>query len=549
MDLLVTTAVTLLGVFAYYQSIAWDYNFWLKVFLLAASQYALIKVYRVLLYPKWLSPLRQLPGPKTSNLLLGEELLKFRAETPVSAQLEWSKQWPDAKFIRYMSFAGKEVLLLNSVTAYKGILQTHCYDTVKPSVLSRLVGEVTGTGLLFAEGDYHKQQRRLLTDPFSVPNIRKILPLFQAKTKSLLAVFENALGKKGYSSVDVKAVTSQITMDVIGIAALGVELGEVSGSGDGLWEFFDKMFHQSRVGQLITVVNAFIPIRRFLPIEANREFLRNKFGLRERLRRQVRNRITEMREGTNKALMTENNDILTFMLEEAEKQQLNTGKAPWTEDEIVDHLINFTAAGHETSATTLTWALYVLATRPDIQNRLRTEARTFLEQHPHPDYDHLSSLPFMNNFCREVLRMYSPGHLVWRETTRDLVIDSVFIPKGTQMEMTIAVLHYHPKIWGENAHVFDPDRWDHLTGDAASPYAWEPFIQGPRMCPGKNFALIEIKTMLLELVSAFQFVGIESASRTLLSPEEAVIGKAIKVQNPALTFCPAGPLRIRFEPI
>lgn len=136
-----------------------------------------------------------------------------------------------------------------------------------------------------------------------------------------------------------------------------------------------------------------------------------------------------------------------------------------------------------------------------------------------------------------------------REAAQDIVIEGVQIPKGTQIDMTPAVVHTSTDIWGQTATMFDADRWDNLVGDAANPYAWEPFGQGPRTCPGKNFALAEIKAILVELIRQWRFIGVERSDGTevLLSNGDEEIGKGIKVENPALTYCPAGGLRVRFE--
>lgn len=144
--------------------------------------------------------------------------------------------------------------------------------------------------------------------------------------------------------------------------------------------------------------------------------------------------------------------------------------------------------------------------------------------------------------------MTTLAFLVSREATTDLVIEGVHIPKGTQLDVTVPVVHFHPHVWGADAAVFDPDRWDTLTGDAASPYAWEPFIQGARICPGKNLAMIEVKAILVELIAKWRFIGIEKndESGILMTAEEAAIGKGVKAQNPSVTYCPAGGLRVRF---
>ncbi|KAI1113714.1 cytochrome P450 3A5 [Nemania sp. NC0429] len=529
-------------------------------------QYSLLKFYRVYLYPRFVSPLRSLPGPQGGNVLLGQELNKFRADSPIALQLAWSRRWPDAPFIRYLSVAGREALIVNSLAAHKAVLQARAYDFVKTPFFSRLAGEITGTGLLFAEGEDHRRQRRLLAGPFSVPNMRKILPVFRKKAESLSRDFAELLGDRPFASVEVVDALSKSTMDTIGVTILGIELGTISPSTThasmGFQELYGRVLHQGPLGQLISVVNAFVPIRGFVPLEANRKFIDANKSLRGMLREIIEKRRADLRDGTfGKETGGESRDLLTYMLEEADLQRRQTGKEPWTVEEIIGHLLNFTSAGHESTANTIAWALYVLSTRHEIQDLLRAEIVAFLKSDPTPTYEEITGLPYLNNFVREVLRLYSPSIMSPRQASRDLTIEGVYIPKGTQIDLHMPLLHHNQGVWGPDASVFSPERWDALAGGSASPYAFEAFIQGPRMCPGKNFALVEIKAVLVELVSRWRFVGVErwdgavgkeqgggggERARDLLVRGEEAVGRGVKLANPSLTYRPAGGLVVRF---
>ncbi|KAI1305726.1 cytochrome P450 3A5 [Xylaria venustula] len=519
-------------------------------------QYIILKVYSVYLYPRFFSPLRHLPGPQDNNIILGQELNKFRADSPVGLQLNWSRRWPDAPFIRYLSIAGREALIVNSLAAHKAVLQTHVYDFVKPPFFARLVGEIVGRGLLFAEGEDHKHQRRLLAGPFSVPSMRKILPVFHRTAQSLSNDFETALGDRSYVSIEVMDILSKSTMNTICLTVLGVELDTLSSSFQDL---YSRVLHQGPMGQLLSAINAFIPIRKFVPLEANRKFIEANKNLRQMLRVIIEKRKADLQNGTFQKEIGESRDLLTYMLEESEVQRQQTGQEPWSVEEIIGHLLNFTSAGHESAANTVTWALYILATRHEIQERLRAEIVVFLERVSQPTYEEINGLPYIHNFVREVLRVYSPSLMGPRQASKDLVIEGVRIPKGTQIDLHMPLIHHHRDIWGPAASSFNPDRWDNLTGDSASPYAFQAFLQGPRICPGKNFAMIEIKVMLIELIRKWKFIGIERwggpASKIdsnedgerLLVNGEGAVGRGIKIANPALTYRPAGGLLVRFQ--
>ncbi|KAI2609244.1 cytochrome P450 [Hypoxylon sp. NC1633] len=516
-------------------------------FAVVLLQYTLLRLYRIILYPTFISPLRNLPGPKDHNLVLGQEVKKFKAESPSSIQLQWMRKWPEAPFIRYLSLAGKEVLLVNSLAAHRAVLQTNVYDFVKPPFFARLVGEIAGVGLLFAEGDMHRRERRLLAGPFSVPSMRKLLPVFRRKAKDLSKTFEHLLGVESHATIETIEAFSKSTMDTIGVTVLGIELDTLSSMYPrSFQELYGQLLHQGALGQLISVVNAFVPIRNIVPLKANYDFIKASADLRQMLRDIIQKRAADLADGTFGREKGESRDLLTYMLEEAELRRQETGKEVWSVDDILGHMIGSkhqlttSLLGHETTATTLTWSLYVLATDHAVQDQLRSEIKSLLETDPEPDYDAISGLPYLHNFVREVLRVYSP----------DLLIEGVPIPKGTQIDLNIALAHQHPAVWGPDAASFNPARWDALSGAAATPFAFAAFLQGPRTCPGRSFALAQVKAVLVELVPRWRFLGIAEGGgkgARLRRAGEECVGRGVRLANPSLTNRPAGGLFVRFE--
>jgi cytochrome P450 len=126
--------------------------------------------------------------------------------------------------------------------------------------------------------------------------------------------------------------------------------------------------------------------------------------------------------------------------------------------------------------------------------------------------------------------------LVDREAAEDVVIAGVPIPKGTTIHICPQVIHSHRGVWGTDASVFDPDRWDRLTRDQASPYASEAFINGPRVCIGRAFAMLEYKTLLIGLVRKWRFSRLDQE-------------QDLEVLNPSVTLKPKGGLKIVMEKV
>ena len=153
------------------------------------------------IYPFFLSPLRNVPGPSAGIPLFGQSIKLFTTNNgPNATLLQWSKKWSKEPFVKYLSIGNSEVLLINSLQAHKEVMATKVYTLVKPSFFKRLVGEITGVGLLFADGEEHKKQRRLLANPFSAPNIKKLLPVFKEKADDLVDIFKQKIDATGSKS-------------------------------------------------------------------------------------------------------------------------------------------------------------------------------------------------------------------------------------------------------------------------------------------------------------------------------------------------------------
>ncbi|KAL7619864.1 hypothetical protein AAE478_010410 [Parahypoxylon ruwenzoriense] len=506
---------------------------------LLTLQWSLLKFYRIFIYPAFFCPLRTIPGPKDNHFFLGQLVNLYRASTPIEHYMRWSATWPDSPFIRYPVLANKTILLINTVEAHRQILQTRCYDFVKPKFLRRLLGEIVGTGLLFAENHEHKKQRKMILNVFSVPNMKKLQPVFQEKAEEMISYIQNRLKANPMGNLEVQSIFTKATLDAIGVAALGVELENLR-SEELKMDFLEcyfRMLAQPPLSALISFIHVHIPIRRFIPLEANWGFIRAMRGVHTMLDQCIEQRIRDLKStDREKVGGTESRDLLTYMIEERE-----THNGELTIADIRGHLQNFLSAGHETTSGALTWASFVLATKPEIQDKLRAEVLEVLGTTNIPTYADIEKLHYMRNFLQEVARVYSPAPATWREAATDVVICGQFLPKGTQLVLSPPVTNLSARIWGEDALEFKPERWDALEGDAATPYGIETFANGPRICIGKSYSLLAFKVMMVELIRNFRFER---------SPDLVALGdRAPPVQNPAVTWRPKGGMTVHLERI
>ena len=168
--------------------------------------------------------------------------------------------------------------------------------------------------------------------------------------------------------------------------------------------------------------------------------------------------------------------------------------------EMVDQVAIFFLAGHETSATALGWALYLLASHPDAQDRVAAEVAVLPET---PAFSDLSKLKFTRDVFREALRLYPPVPMMVRQATKPETFRNRAIKPGAQIVLSPWHLHRHERLW-DNPDGFDPDRYGTENGKQCQREAYMPFSQGARVCTGAGFAMIEGPLLLALLIRAFR---------------------------------------------
>lgn len=435
--------------------------------------------------------------------------------------------------IRYLALLNQERILVTSPKAIAEVLVTKSYDFIKPSTLRTGLGRILGVGVLLAEGDEHKFQRKNLMPAFAFRHVKDLYPVFwekaregvQAMTKEALAQAaldpagrdpEKAAAGAGAGAGDgvleVGQWASRITLDIIGTAGLGRDFGAIGDPTNKLFQTYNALFKPSRQARLLGMLTLILPgwLVHRLPMRRNGDV----WAASETIRDTCRGLIREKQGKLSRKERTDV-DILSVALE----------SGGFTEENLVDQLMTFLAAGHETTASSMTWAVYMLSRNPEMQARLRREVRGKLPPLDDPgatisslDIDHM---PYLNAVCSEVLRYFSPVGLTLREAGVDTSILGQRVPKGTRIVLGITSTNKNPDLWGPDAGAFNPDRWlprhdgdkRAASGGAASNYAMMTFLHGPRSCIGMSFAKAEFACLLAAWVGKMEFA--------LRDPEDA----------------------------
>ncbi|KAF6806701.1 cytochrome P450 [Colletotrichum sojae] len=490
--------------------------------------------YHAFVYPRWLSPLRHLPTPQGGHFLIGQLLNQVSTPGPADIFLSWMRRWPTVPFVRYLSIGNTETLMVTNMAAFKEVQQTKAYSFRKSQVAGRMFSPITGHGLMFSEGEDRKRQRTQLAKAFSNQNTRKMLPVFQLKAKEMSEAISNELGGDDRKLIDVEYFIRKATLDVFVIGSIGCDLESLSLPEAHFADVYERIIRQPALGNLITFVDGHVPLRSWLPLQSNKMWLRDVALIRTMLLNCVGNRMMETKTEKSVGKELERRDILTFIMEDC---QFEGGERQWTDLELLEYMLNFIAGGHETTGSTIMWVSHILATRPDVQDRLKEEVGSLCKGKPkdwEPSYEEIEHLPYVNNFLREILRCYSPAIFLPREAAEDVTVCGVFIPAGTQVTLCPAVAHFNPLVWGPDAEVFDPDRWS--DGRAAKDsYAMEAFMQGPTGCIAKNMALLNVKAVIIAFARNFRF-----------SPRPGWNG-VVEFANPNFTLRPKEALSVVVE--
>ncbi|KAK4184342.1 cytochrome P450 [Podospora australis] len=481
--------------------------------IILAINYVFGLFFWAVLYPHLFSPLRRISGPKAVFSATYRSLIHNDGPSG-QLFLDLAAQYPDQDLIALDSL-GRQFLVARP-RLLADLLVHKCYDFAKPYRIGNFLRRILGDGLIIVEEDQHKFLRKNTMPAFHVRHIKDLYPMMWVKsgilartlTREILDVGAEGSQEKG-KVVELTSWASKVTLDIIGIAGMGRQLNVVEKpNGDPLQELYEELLEPDREKLLFAMLSlAFgFPAIRMLPWKMNNLFI----YLTSSLDNICRDLIKEKREAISKK-GDDHFDILSLLI-----------KSNNFDDEVLkDQLLTFLAAGHETTASALTWASYLLAKNPRYQTKLREEViscfgdfspATTSDQSPPPTdlAERLKSLPYLNGIIHETLRLYPTVPLTMRESLRDTAVGEFTVPKGTELVVSIWQINRSPEIWGPGADEFRPERWinpddgkPNRHGGQKSNYDFMTFLEGPRSCIGQEFAKAEMRCLLAGLVTGF----------------------------------------------
>ncbi|KAJ7066474.1 cytochrome P450 [Mycena amicta] len=496
-----------------------------------------------------------LRGPPNDSFIFGMTRRLLDAAHSGILFEEWVEKYGPV-FQIAAPFGGKRLILCDpKAVNHFYAMEKSVY--IKTELEKTVIANMFGRGLLWAEGDAHKRQRKALTPAFSNAAIRRLTEVFYDSAYKLKGYWDTTVDNASPTEgviIDVENWMNRVALDSIGIAGFACDFGTLDGKFSAVAAAFDGLaFSGSGLSNLIFFLGLRVPFLAHLPSQRNRiqrnlRLTMSKIAdeLLEKTRKEKQSHITDE---------TMDRSVIGLLLK-AENDDAELHMDP---TEVLAQMNVLLLAGYETTSISLTWALIELARQPQMQGKLREELDQFGSSDP--TWDQLvSGLPYLDAVVLETLRMHPPLAGTTRiADTDDIlpisepitlpdgeVVDSIVVAKGAVVTASIQHMNQSERFWGPDAKEFKPERW--LTLDEDPLRAKEiighkhiiTFSEGPRVCLGKHFALAEFKAVLSVLIRNFSY-EFPGGPETELATHRSVIPRPKVAGQPGANV----PMRVR----
>ncbi len=400
---------------------------------------------------------------------------RFRRPLPPLAALRMARRnliavWSEGAFAgRFLAqkFLFRWLFVANSPEAVRHVMVTNAENYGKSRQMRRALAPLIGDGMFISNGETWRRQRRMAVPAFHHSRLRRFGEIMTGATIELLERWDRLAPG---SEIEITEEMTRITAEVVCRTMFSDDLG-----GDRAAIVFQGFAdYQATLGQVDFAELLGLPgwLPRLPAWRARRAAARIHGVLDEIIARR-------------RADPVERTDLLAMLLAARDE---DTGQ-PMTPAQIRDEVAVIFLAGHETTASALGWAWYLLSQHAPAAARLHEEVDRVLAGRP-PGYDDVPNLLYTRWVFEEALRLYPPVAVFSREARADDVICGQPVPAGSMVLVVPWLLHRHKALW-RDPDLFEPERFSPERSKNRSKYAYLPFGAGPRTCVGANFAMAE----------------------------------------------------------
>lgn len=386
--------------------------------------------------------------------------------------------WPEPAFdthYRRRQVLGFTVHISTDPDDIERVLLGNKANYIRPGIAQRILSPLIGNGLLSAEGEDWRKQRRIVAPTFAPGAVAKMSSVIAKAAAAQVAGWDNQPTR-----IDMAKAGTDATMAIIADALFSGDSRLASGEAG---RHIDNLIVAGGQARFTTMIG----IQDFDPSPMMQRARKGRAFLRNSLTALVRER------GPTGGADDFFGGLIRALHEHFPPEQ--------AESLAVDNAITFYVAGHETTANALAWTIYLLAAQPGLQEAARNEALGALGG----DVETLADrLPLLRQILDESMRLYPPAPRFDREAVADDVLGEAEIRKGDLVSIWPWVVHRHRKLW-DNPDAFDHTRFAPAAKAKLHKFQYIPFGAGPRVCVGARFAVTEALIILAYWLGARRF--------------------------------------------
>jgi cytochrome P450/nitrite reductase/ring-hydroxylating ferredoxin subunit len=429
--------------------------------------------------------LRELPGPR--GLPFVGNLFQLDLKRLHLILEEWSAQFGP---VYVFSVWRKQIVVIADPLPMAAILRDRPERFRRLGSIEPVFQELGVNGVFSAEGEPWRRQRRLVMQAFDGKHLRQFFPTLGKVTRRLKSRWDLAAAQRW--PVDVQKELMRYTVDVTASLVFGYDMNTLEKGEDVIQQHLEK---------ILPIINRRIntPFAhwRILKLPADRALDKALAAIREdcdKFVEQARDRLK-----ADPGLVQNPTNLLESMLVAQDE-----GADRLTKEELFANIVTMLLAGEDTTANTIAWIIHFMTEHPEVQHKMQAEADAILgAENVPPEFKDAERLAYIEAVANETMRLKPVAPIIFLETNEEVDVGGVHLPQGTGLML----LTRHPGIQEQNftsASEFRPERWLSEPPPAAhNRNAFMPFGAGPRFCPGRNLALLEIKTALAMVCRAF----------------------------------------------
>lgn len=433
------------------------------------------------------------PGPYS---ILPTKILNQFIKDPLKTLTEIAKKYGE---ISYFKMGPQHVYLINNPDYIERIL-IYDHGNFKKGPRLQTAKRVLGEGLVTSEGEYHRNQRKI------------IQPVFLPK---MIASYDEIMSQYAYnmchnwsdgSILDIHDEMMRVTLSIICKSVMNYDIesqeaDKISKSLDISKNYMKRLQHpigqvldhipilpkvaqsRSAIKVLDSIVYKIISERRSMMIQSNYSDNNVQNDKEKQNQDHIKN---------EKDVEALSQDLLTRLMYNKtpntnQDKDKTTNIESLSDVQLRDQIITFLIAGHETTANALTWTFYLLTQNPDVEKKLYHEINTILRGNKIPSFKDIPKLKYTEKVFRESMRVYPPVWTLGRFVENPYSLGEYIIPKGSTILMSQYVMHHNSKYYDE-PQIYNPDRWTEEFKRSLPRFAYFPFGGGIRGCIGESFA-------------------------------------------------------------